>query len=710
MENESSYTGSNKALYISLIVLLPVLFVFMSFALWFLDMCMLDYDANFFQSFFAHKKEVLILTVSVWAIAFYWIAGNMNLKKRINIGTGHWTTLQQQKKFFGVAPIDTTQKLDVGGSPVNKISDKELMYEKSAFHDYIIGTTGSGKSRKIVRQLVMLASMADESMIFHDPKKEMYNAFHKYLENKGYTVHCIDFRNPEYSDHWNPLDDITYWTKLQKEDEADEYTQDQVESIVVDNGTSEPIWIEGQKALIASAMMEVASAPIPESKKNYYSVLQMISVLGKEMKIDKQDKMLLSVYMESLDETSASRLSYAPIAVSKDKTTGSFMTTALASIRPFSGTKLMKVLSKSDFHFKDYKNGKHALFIVDPDEKKRYNPITAMIVDSAYKTLVYEANQRDDTSLEKRVHFILDEFGNMAKVPNFDSKMTVARSRNILFHLYLQDYAQMNEKYGDNIAKIIRGNCNLWYFIACPDNEVCEDISRQLGEYDVTNTSVSTNYDKNASTGGGSISQQTERKPLLSADELHSLNVADGNGIIVYRAYLGFSRMNLPDCSQYAWYNEMQNEIVRERKDNFELEYAIPRYIFLNKLLLAKEGIMYNDPQEPEVVGKGNPLSAYSMYWYWSSRDDLNSLVIENVINYLKDHIVELQKTTPHNMIRLYMKSKEFIEWINSIDSNFANDDEKVKEVMKEEMKQRESVSSVGEGEYDTAFNDVFGE
>lgn len=709
MENKSNFTGSNKALYLSLVALLPLLFVFMSFALWFLDMCMLDSNANFLRSFYAHKKEILILTVSVWALAFYWITGNMNLRKRINIGTGHWTTLEQQKKFFGIAPIDTSQKLDVGGSPVNKISDKELMYEKAAFHDYIIGTTGSGKSRKIVRQLVMLASMADESMIFHDPKKEMYNAFHKYLKEKGYIVHCIDFRNPEYSDHWNPLDDITYWTKLDKEDEADEYTQDQVESIVVDNGKSEPIWIEGQKALIASTMMEVASAPIPESKKNYYSVLQMISVLGKEMKIDKQDKMLLSVYMESLDETSASRLSFAPIAVSKDKTTSSFLTTALASIRPFSGTKLMKVLSKSDFHFKDYKEGKHALFIVDPDEKKRYNPITAMIVDSAYKTLVYEANQRDDTTLKKRVHFILDEFGNMAKVPNFDTKMTVARSRNILFHLYLQDYAQMNEKYGDNIAKIIRGNCNLWYFIACPDNEVCEDISRQLGEYDVTNTSVSTNYDKNATTGGGSISQQTERKPLLSADELHSLDVADGNGIIVYRNYLGFSRMNLPDCSQYAWYNEMQNEIVRERKDDFELEYAIPRYIFLNKLILSREGIMYNDPEEPEPA-KGNPLSAYSMYWYWSTRDDLNSLVIENVVNYLKEHIEELQKTTPHNMIKAYMKSEQFVDWINSIDTNYASTKEKVDEVMKKEMVQKKDRTSDDEDDFETEFDDFFGD
>ena len=56
----------------------------------------------------------------------------------------------------------------------------------------------------------------------------------------------------------------------------------------------------------------------------------------------------------------------------------------------------MKVMSKSDFNFRSFKDGKHALFIVDPDEKKRYNPITAMMIESAYKTLVYEANQRDE--------------------------------------------------------------------------------------------------------------------------------------------------------------------------------------------------------------------------------------------------------------------------------------------------------------------------
>lgn len=720
-KKESIITSSYKPVYISLIVFIPVLFLFTWFALWLLDLMMLNQEINFIKSFSIHKKEIFVITVCLWALAFYYIARSIKIGggKTSEIGTGRWASLDEQKNYFSVAPIDTNKKIDVGGSPTNKISDTELLYEKASFHDYIIGTTGSGKSRKIVRQLVMLASMADESMLFHDPKKEMYNAFHKYLENKGYTVHCIDFRNPEYSDHWNPLDDITYWTNLGMEDEADEYTQDQVESIVEDNGKSEPIWIEGQKALIASTMMEVASAPIPESKKNYYSVLQMISVLGKEKKIDKQDKMLLSTYMESLDETSASRLSYAPIAVSKDKTTGSFMTTALASIRPFSGTKLMKVLSKSDFHFKDFKNGKHALFIVDPDEKKRYNPITAMIVDSAYKTLVYEANQRDDTTLKKRVHFILDEFGNMAKVPNFDSKMTVARSRNILFHLYLQDYAQMNEKYGDNIAKIIRGNCNLWYFISCPDAEVCRDISQQLGQYDVKQTSASSSYNENVVQSGGSISESTHQKPLLSPDELQRYDVSDGNGIIVYRANLGFSQVKLPDCSQYSWYEEMQPEIVRERKDNFELQYAIPRYIFISHTILESEGIVYVDNDEPEPPkgtnnNNSDPLCSYYMYWYWSTRDDLGNVVARHVLDYLKskkDVFADDQCTaTPHNMIRNYMKSDTFIKWLHSIDVKQDTSDEAVQKVTDtlKENPNEEKQEITEQVEYDNALEDIF--
>lgn len=74
--------------------------------------------------------------------------------------------------------------MPIGGSPINYLNDNELLYEKEAVHDITVGSTRSGKSRKIVRQLVIICSMADESMIFNDPKKEMYYDFNNYLKNE----------------------------------------------------------------------------------------------------------------------------------------------------------------------------------------------------------------------------------------------------------------------------------------------------------------------------------------------------------------------------------------------------------------------------------------------------------------------------------------------------------------------------------------------
>ena len=108
--------------------------------------------------------------------------------------------------------------------------------------------------------------------------------------------------------------------------------------------------------------------------------------------------------------------------------------------------------------------------------------------------------------LEKRVHFILDEFGNMAKIPNFDGKMTVARSRNILFHLYLQDYEQMNESTVIILHTSFVQTCNLWYFISSADHDVCKSISDNIGEEDIMVESYSNNFNNNVtSTGSGVI-------------------------------------------------------------------------------------------------------------------------------------------------------------------------------------------------------------
>lgn len=709
-KEKSIMVSSMTPVVVMLLILIPLIFLFLVFAFWLMDRTFLN-ESRLLVILTTHIKEIIVLWICLWALAFYYVTQSFRFnkpKETKDLASSEWKTISEQKKIFGVAPIDTKQSLSVGGAPINKISETELLYEKDATHDLTLGATRSGKSRKIVRQLVMLASMANESMIFNDPKKEMYQDFHNYLKDKGYDVYCLDLRFPEYSNAWNPLDDIVYMMELGNIDDADQYADDQVTSLVVDNGKTEPIWIDGQKALIKSLILEVTSAPINESKKNYYSVYQTLSILGKETKVDGKDKMLLSVYMDSLEETSPSRVSYTPIAISKDKTTSSFMSSALATLHPFTGLKLMKILSRSDFNFHDFKDGKKALFVVYPDEKKTYDAITAMVYDNAYQSLIFEANRLHGRALKKRVHMILDEFGNMPKISNLESKITVSLSRNVLFHLYMQDFKQMNERYGDNVASIIRGNCNLWYFISSGDFDACEEMSKKIGSKTIQLSSQSGNYNQQAeaTSAGISYSQQTRR--LMDANELMSTDNRDGHGVIVYRTYLGPCKVELPDCSQYSWYSEMKTDETEVKNEGLVLNYAIPRYIVINREVCSRYGIFY--PTQPWEKNNTNinslkkqeaTLHSKEMYWYWATHDNIGATVVSHIMNKL----IQEQKTPITFNIQKYMKSEEFITWLWSVDDPKKANKENMDETSKILSENNDNVLEETE---DTKLSDMF--
>lgn len=258
-------------------------------------------------------------------------------------------------------------------------------------------------------------------------------------------------------------------------------------------------------------ILAVCCAPISDNKKNFYSVYQTLALLGGEISVGnkhskgKVAKAKLSIFMESLPETDVSRVAYTAVANAPEKTKGSFMTSALSTLSIFSSSKLVKVLSRSDFWFQEFKDGKRAVFIVNPDEKKTYNSITAMAFDQAYQELVFEANRMPGTHLAKKVHMILDEAGNMPVIDGLPTKLSVALSRWIVYHLHLQDFSQHEEAYGDKQAKTIRSNCNLWYFISSQDLDTCQKVSDKIGKETIWVDSVGGNYSQAGGSTGGNV-------------------------------------------------------------------------------------------------------------------------------------------------------------------------------------------------------------
>ena len=649
------------------------------------------------------SENMDIITVIIFALyifAFSFVAKAFIFtkpKKTETLGKQSWKTVEEQKEFadFKIAKIDMNEKIEKAGMPINKINEYLLIYDTGAVHSLNYGSTRSGKTRKLLSVFVMLIVKAGESAIFHDNKGELYRRFHKLFERFGYTVNVIDFRFMKKSQHWNPLKLIVDCFKNKKEprvDDADQFTDDFVNQVVVDNGQGERIWIDGQKAMIKSIILAVVQANIKDSRKNLFSVYQVLSVLGKEVtfKGEKNPKMLLTAYINSLVEINPARVAFTPIANSPDKTRGSFMTSTLSTLAIYNGQNLAKLLSESDFSFSDYADGKHVLFIINPDENSKYNPIVSVLIDQAYQELVRCATATKDMHLKKRLHFLLDEAGNMAPINQIQNKLTVALSRWIFFHLFLQDDNQLDEVYGEQIAKIIRGNCNLKTFISSADMNTCKAISEEIGNETLWVASQSGNFNNNASQNGGGITYNQQQVPLIDPNVLRYQDVTDGKGIIVTRTYFGAMQNYLPDMSEYKWYKELEEDDSRQDEEDRKISYAVPRYIIYTR---ADYDLSQIPNVKNNIKSKTTELVEEDMYWYWSQRDDLASAVKRHINAYVKS----LGYFPERKELLNYMNSEQFFEFINQIDVPHINAQKEnsashIKDIQKEMSKTSKSV------------------
>lgn len=123
-------------------------------------------------------------------------------------------------------------------------------------HTLILGATRSGKSRCIVLPTIGILGLAGESMIISDPKGELFQYTYPFLKRLGYDVYSIDFKNPERSDHINPLQNVIDYINRNDIPRAQKAAASITQSFVGDT-TGEKIWSEGEKAVIAACILAV---------------------------------------------------------------------------------------------------------------------------------------------------------------------------------------------------------------------------------------------------------------------------------------------------------------------------------------------------------------------------------------------------------------------------------------------------------------------
>lgn len=365
-----------------------------------------------------------------------------------------------------------------------KTNGKDVFYYLSDDqHVIVLGLTGAGKSRRMVIQSILTLALAGESIIATDPKGELYAYTHKLLNHLGYKVVVLDFENPEISSCYNPLQPTIDAIKTGNISKAQSCAWDLTSYLVQKSDHGEPIWTNGEMSVMAAAILCVVydNRASPQFQ-NLTNVYWFLAEMCKDVKCGMTTFKPIVEYVKLLPDAHPAKPLLGISSVAPSKTAGSFYTSALTTLRLFITNEIYGMTNKSDFGLSEIGSKKEALFFILPDQKTTYYPIVTLIVSQIYNELA-EYAKNSGNRLPIRVNFILDEFGNFAKITDFQTLLTVARSYGMRFNLFLQDFNQLVEKYGREVSNIIKGNCKTWVYLSSSDDETNKNFSDRLGKY-----------------------------------------------------------------------------------------------------------------------------------------------------------------------------------------------------------------------------------
>ena len=408
------------------------------------------------------------------------------------------------------------------------------------YHELYVGTTGSGKTTGCVEpQLRAIAYQKNKPNLFlTDPKGELFDRNAQYLKQQGYKLFVLNFKDLIHSDKWNPLYDLydTY-IKLQNLGKKVKTCNLPVKSDlkIFNNSVAfeNDVYFEydgyafANKAALEDYILfqrcSIESSVDDQLNQLAHMMITVDSVTDKSWELGAQDllKGLLYCMLEDAADkktgftkemmtfkTIQDYYNALKLPIFADETTlidhalmqnktdkpRNLMSTALRNapntMRSYCGVfdskvkdwfqgHILSLTTDNTIDFDSIDDQPFAVFLITRDYEKSDFLIAGLFIDWAYRKMLERAENNKNT---RAFHFLLDEFGNIPKIKDFENKISTSRSRNIWFHLLVQSYKQIDIVYGNERSVVIRDNCNSHIFLGAQNRETKEIFSKECGQ------------------------------------------------------------------------------------------------------------------------------------------------------------------------------------------------------------------------------------
>jgi type IV secretion system protein VirD4 len=356
------------------------------------------------------------------------------------------------------------------------------------------------------------------SYVFTDPKGELYDTTAGFLKSKGYDIKIFNLIKPQNSDGYNPLMHV-----------ASEIDVDVIANTIVKGqdtmgaSKADPYW-DDMAEMLLKALIYYLMATRPEEEQNLASCAELVRAAN-----NNSGSNLLTELMNQLPYDHPARMNYKSVEIASEKTYSSILSSLQSKLGKFDSKEIAELTSTDTINFQDIGRKKTAVYVMSSDTHGAYDFLLTIFFSQMIQQLY---NFADDSGgqLPMATYFILDEFANIGRIPDFDKKISTSRSRKMSFSVILQNLDQLEAVY-EKSHETILGNCDTHLFLGSNSQKTVEYFSKALGEKTITRNTISWNKDREDMQQGRNISDQVMARALLTPDELRRI---DNDRCIIY--------------------------------------------------------------------------------------------------------------------------------------------------------------------------------
>ena len=352
--------------------------------------------------------------------------------------------------------------------------------KSETLHTLLAGAQGTGKSQQFFALMKQVRARG-KRMIVYDPTGEFTQAF--YREGVDVLMNPLDARSP----NWN------IWNEIEK----DYHFDNMAHGLIPDPAEADPFW-----ALAGRMVLK-----------------DVIAVLGVEGRRTNRD-LYNSIAKSNLEAMYALLKGTAGETYVDPKTERTGMSLKMTVQNQLECFRFLPDVGKP-FSIRKWvhEEGDSWMFITARESmREALKPVLSLWIDTAVKAVLdLEPIHRE------RLWFSLDELPTLQKLDILKLALTNTRKYGLCMVLGVQDFSQLYEIYGHDLAKTIISGCQTKLLLRVTDGAAAKLLAELMGQAEVDERDESLSYGLAAQKDGVNLMTRRQLRDVVLTSEILTL-------------------------------------------------------------------------------------------------------------------------------------------------------------------------------------------